>query len=193
MFYRKVLPYNLNDLEPYIDTETMNEHYNVHFKTYTDNLNKEVWSDVPIFYVLRNYKNYSTSVRNNAGGYYNHILYFDNISPYFNIYEVDASDELKLKIIENFGSYENFLKLFKEAGLSVFGSGWVFLIEKNGKLLIGKTKNQDNPLMEYDCKILLAMDVWEHAYYLKHKAKRGDYIDDFFNVVNWKQVSENLL
>jgi Fe-Mn family superoxide dismutase len=98
-----------------------------------------------------------------------------------------------MQIDNTFGSYKNFYDTFKQAGLSVFGSGWVWLIEKDGQLMIVTTSNQDNPIMEYDCKILLGMDVWEHAYYLKHKAKRENYIQDFFNVINWKVVSERLL
>ena len=196
MFYRKPLYYSLNSLEPFIDERTMNEHYNVHYKKYTENLNSElVFSDgsiATIKNILKDYKNYSIKIRNNGGGYYNHFLYFENLSPYQNNYELYANQSLKDLININFGSFENFKENFIKIGSEVFGSGWVWLIKSNdnGKLYIVSTANQDNPIMFYNCKVLLGMDVWEHAYYLKHLADRKSYMDDFFKVIDWKVVSE---
>jgi Fe-Mn family superoxide dismutase len=196
MFQRVALTYHLEDLEPFIDAETMDEHFNVHYKKYTDNLNEAIIEEniqyESIIDILKNQSKYSKKLRDNAGGYYNHFLYFDSISPYHRFYQLFASPELKNLINQNFGSYENFKKEFKDAGLSVFGSGWVWLLRKNNELIIGTTANQDNPLMGFDCEILLGMDVWEHAYYLKHKADRLSYIDDFFQTIDWSVVSERL-
>jgi Fe-Mn family superoxide dismutase len=196
MFERKELKYDLSALEPFIDEKTMNEHYNVHYKKYTDNLNeaveKEGIPEVEITTILKDYELFPIKIRENGGGFYNHTLYFENISPYNREYETSASEELKDKIKENFQSYYQFKKEFKKAGTEVFGSGWVWLIEYNNRLYIAKTKNQDNPVMTYNCKVLLGMDVWEHAYYLKHMADRSSYLDDFFEVIDWKVVSERL-
>lgn len=200
MYKRKELSYQLNDLQPFIDTKTMNEHFNVHYKKYTENLNNALFENeivtdgtIPsLISVLRNYENYPVVIRNNGGGYLNHMLYFDNISPYNNDYETYASDELKSMIERGFGSYQNFEDNFKKAGKSVFGSGWAWLVLSGNKLLILTTANQDNPLMEMDTKILLGMDVWEHAYYLKHMADRESYMDDFFRTIDWSVVSNRL-
>ena len=194
-YQRKFLSYTLDSLEPFIDTRTMNEHYNVHYKKYTDNLNTEllqygITSDgtiESIKYILKN-----TDIRkiiDNGGGYYNHFLYFENISPYKNTFD-KASIELKNIIYYSFGSYKNFKNEFTKAGLEVFGSGWAWLISENGYIYIVTTRNQNNPIMNKDCKILLGMDVWEHSYYLKHLADRKSYIEDFFAVIDWKIVSE---
>lgn len=200
MFERKELTYDFGALHPYIDKATMEEHYNAHYKKYTDNLNEavaeeEIPEDVSIQDILRKVKLIdSKKIRNNAGGFYNHQLYFENISPNNNSYE-SADQELKRMIFENFGGYQQLKSNFRSAGMDIFGSGWVWLISPTGNfdtLKIVKTKNQDNPLMSCDCKILLGMDVWEHAYYLKHKADRRSYIDDFFKVIDWKIVSERV-
>ena len=192
MFQRIPLNYQLNSLEPFIDYKTMNEHYNVHYKTYTEKLNEAILEDNiqtdSIIEILKE-SNKSKKLKNNAGGYYNHFLYFQNISPINNDFYTDCRDGLKNKIISQYGSYEDFLSQFTKVGLEVFGSGWVWLIEKNNVLMIGTTANQDNPLMTFDCKILLGMDVWEHAYYLKHMANRKSYILDFIRVIDWEVVS----
>lgn len=195
MFYRKPLYYGFNKLEPFIDTATMDEHYNKHYKKYEENLNQAIAEnniqEDDIEVVLRNYSNI-TKIRNNGGGFYNHLLYFDNISPYHNDYNQNASQELKMMINQTFGSYENFKKQFIKAGSDLFGSGWVWLLCKDDKLMIATTKNQDNPIMQEDYKILLGMDVWEHAYYLKHKSDRKAYMEDFFKTIDWDNVSERL-
>ena len=200
MYKRKKISYQLNEIEPFIDTKTMNEHFNVHYKKYTDNLNKALLENYiytngsldSLISVLKNYENYPIVIRNNGGGYLNHLMYFDNISPYNNNYQRSASDELKFLIKKSFGSYENFEKEFKNKGKSVFGSGWAWLILSNNKLMIMTTANQDNPLMKMDTKILLGMDVWEHAYYLKHMADRDSYMDDFFKTIDWSVVSNRI-
>jgi len=132
-----------------------------------------------------------TAIRNNGGGYWNHILYFDIMTP-------GGSKEPQGKLAEaiqrDFGSFDNFKDLWAKAGAGRFGSGWVWLLSNHGKLEICSTPNQDNPLMKFtDClgTAVLGMDVWEHAYYLKHQNKRGSYIKDFFEVINWDKVGEN--
>jgi len=202
MFVRKPLSYELFDLRPFIDSETMDEHYNVHYKKYTENMNKAILDDNiqidaanpmgSLISQLKNIDEYSTEFRNNAGGYVNHMIYFENISPNNNDYETYASEDLKNLIDMNFGSYEKFVELFKKAGKGVFGSGWVWLLSNGSRLSIVTTANQDNPLMSINTNILLGMDVWEHAYYLKHKADRAAYLDDFFRVIDWSVVSSRL-
>ena len=195
MFYRKPLYYGLDELEPFIDTATMNEHYNKHYKKYEENLNQALLENNiridNIEIVLRKFHSIP-KIRNNGGGFYNHLLYFDNISPYAREYDVYASPKLKQLINKSFGSYQNFKNQFIKAGSDLFGSGWVWLVFKNGKLIIGTTKNQDNPIMKYDYTILLGMDVWEHAYYLKHRSNRKAYMEDFFKTIDWNIVSQRL-
>jgi Fe-Mn family superoxide dismutase len=198
-FNRKPISYSLDSLEPFIDSKTMNEHFNVHYQKYTDNFNQQVLeygiinngSIEDAKAIIREFKDI-TKIRNNGGGYYNHFLYFENISPFGNTYET-SSFQLKSLMRNRFGFYENFKNQFTKIGLDVFGSGWVWLISQNGVLSIATTKNQDNPIMEIDCDVLLGMDVWEHAYYLKHMADRKSYIEDFFNVIDWKVVSDRVL
>jgi Fe-Mn family superoxide dismutase len=195
MFLRKPLRYEFNSLEPFIDEETMFEHYDKHYKKYTDKFNEAI-QELPLnerhnaLKIIKNYSNI-TEIRNNGGGYINHMIYFENISPFLYSYSY-ASDQLKKLIDTDFGSYERFYNLFKEAGNKLFGSGWVWLILHNGKLKIAITKNQDNPIMSVDCNVLLGMDVWEHAYYLKHKSNKSSYIEDFFKIIDWKIVSNRL-
>ena len=201
MFYRKPLTYSFSSLEPYIDYPTMKEHYNAHYKKYTDNLNQLVpdndGSEESVKNIIKNIGESNTKVRNNAGGYYNHLLYFENISPfhqthtvyeYNKAYENFASEDLKLAI----GDFYKFKERFTKIGAEFFGSGWVWLVQGKGNTFIMSTVNQDNPLMSIDCNILLGMDVWEHAYYLKHKANRKAYIDAFFQTIDWKVVSDRL-
>lgn len=195
MFYRKPLYYGFNKLEPFIDTATMDEHYNKHYKKYEDNLNQAIAEnnirEDDIEVVLRNYY-HIPKIRNNGGGFYNHLLYFDNISPYHNDYNRNASQELKMMINQTFGSYDAFKNQFIKAGSDLFGSGWVWLLYKDGKLMIATTKNQDNPIMQDDYTILLGMDVWEHAYYLKHRSDRKGYMEDFFKTIDWDIISQRL-
>lgn len=190
------LPYPYNALEPYIDEETMRIHHDKHVGTYVENLNKAL-KDYPAYHdwslEMLLYNIYSlpveiqTAVRNNAGGVFNHNLYFSVLgterinSPVGN---------LSNAINKEFGSSERFLTELKQKALSVFGSGYAYVVlNRNGKLMIITTKNQDTPL-EMNLYPVLPVDVWEHAYYLKHQNKRADYIDDLFKVINWNKVEE---
>jgi len=196
-FRRKPLTYAFGDLAPSIDKETMEEHYGVHYKKYTDNLNDAVVEekiDVQmgpdmqgIKTILRNIDKYSDKVRNNGGGFYNHYLYFQNMTPEKKTPKGNLSESIK----ESFGGLPQLKKALEEAGTGLFGSGWVWIVtNKRGDLSILTTPNQDNPIMKksFNGEILLGMDVWEHSYYLKHKADRKAYIKDFLNVIDWDVV-----
>ena len=200
MYTREELSYSLTALEPFIDEKTMNEHFNVHYKKYMDNLNGELdivglqndGSISSLIDILKKYDQFDIKIRNNGGGFLNHHIYFKNIGPINRDYDVYASEELKNKINYKFKSFENFVNNFSNAGAELFGSGWVWLVDDGYKLRLLTTANQDNPIMSMDCKILLGMDVWEHAYYLKHMADRKAYIKDFFQTINWESISNNL-
>ena len=193
-FEFKPLPYSYDALEPYIDKQTMEIHYNLHHKTYYDNfmyaIKESEMEKMDILDILKNISKYPVAVRNNAGGYYNHTLYWENMKPKGGIL---TNSELSDAIINAFGSFAEFQKQFSDAGKTRFGSGWVWLcIDIKGNLFICSTPNQDNPLMDIAEKKgipLLAMDVWEHAYYLKYQNKRADYINAFWNIVNWEEVN----
>jgi len=200
-FKRKPLGYALTSLAPLIDAETMKEHYGVHYKKYTDNLNDAVVEekiDVQmgpdmegIKTILRNVDRYSDKVRNNGGGFYNHYLYFQNMTPERKSPKGSLSEAIK----RSFGGLPQLKKKLEEAGTGLFGSGWVWLVaNKKRDLNILTTSNQDNPIMKksFTGEILLGMDVWEHAYYLKHKADRKNYIKDFLDVVDWDVVEDRL-
>lgn len=193
----KIVPlaYEYNALGDNIDEQTMFIHFSKHYVGYLNNLNKEVkdkpQAQMSIEDLLKNLDVSNSALRNNAGGYYNHNLYFDVIGP-------DAggqpTGELLEAINRDFGSFDEFKKQFSEAGSKQFGSGWAWLVsDGTGKLKVGSTANQDNPLMpgmSISGTPVLGMDVWEHAYYLKYQNKRADYIANFFNVVNWNKVAE---
>lgn len=168
----------------------MEEHYKVHFKKYTDNMNEAIKEEginiTGIQELLRLAVNYSPKLRNNAGGYYNHVIYFEQFTPE----NKSPKETVKIALERDF---EDFKESFTQAGLDLFGSGWVWLISDGvDKLSIVTTPNQDNPFMmsNFGGKILIGMDVWEHAYYLKHQADRKSYIKDFFNVIDWDVVEE---
>jgi Fe-Mn family superoxide dismutase len=193
-FQMKGLPYAYNDLEPFIDAKTMEVHYSKHLLGYCNKLNTAVkgtdWESKTIEEILKRADVTLPELRNNAGGYYNHMLFFDILSANGG----EASDEILTAITTDFGSLEAFKEQFTTSALQVFGSGWVWLVkDASGKLVITTTTNQDNPLMP---KVavkgtpILALDVWEHAYYLKHQNRRKDYVDAFFNLINWKKVNE---
>ena len=188
------LPYTYDALEPYIDEATMRVHHTGHHQGYTNGLNSAIegtdMENMSIEEILATVDPCSKAVRNNGGGYFNHVLYWQIMSPNGG---GEPSGELADHINKAFGSFQNFKELFTKAGLGRFGSGWAWLTFDNGSLRIGSTANQDNPLMQFaDFKgtPILGMDVWEHAYYLKHQNKRGGYINDFFNVINWKEVQK---
>lgn len=196
-FELKPLPYAYDALEPYIDKETMMLHHDKHEKAYLDNLNKAI-SKYPELYkmgiegMLKDLNSVPEDIRetvkNNAGGVYNHEFFWSIMSPEQN--QTPSGDLLKA-INKDFQSFDNFKTKFKEAALGRFGSGWAFLVkDKDGKLSIISTANQDSPISQ-GLTLILGIDVWEHAYYLKYQNKRGDYIDNWWNVVNWKQAENN--
>ena len=191
------LPYTYDALEPFIDRATMEIHYTRHHVAYVNNLNKAldgVENISPnIEDILKNIKklNYSVIVRNNAGGHYNHSFFWKLMKAKGGGL---PTGKLLESIITTFGSFENFKSKFTEVSLKIFGSGWAWLVVNNGKLEIGSTPNQDCPIMDisdFKGTPVLCLDVWEHAYYLKHQNKRADYISAWWNVVNWNQASIN--
>ena len=189
------LDYNYNSLEPYIDAKTMEIHHSKHHQGYTNNLSAAVKDtdneSRDIVDILKNLDMSDMTLRNNAGGYFNHNLFWEVINPNN---ENVMSDKLKLLIDESFGSFDEFKQTFSKAAASRFGSGWAWLCVKNGKLEVCSTPNQDNPIMPNGCggSPILALDVWEHAYYLNYQNRRADYINAFFEVVNWGVVSSKL-
>lgn len=187
------LPYPYDSLEPYIDTETMHYHHDKHFQTYIDNLNKllepyPMLQEVPLETLLA-YPNRlpfkdRVAIMNNAGGVYNHNLFFMSLTPDKTKTIPDA--ETAKKIIDNFGSFEEFKNKFNESAKGVFGSGWTYLAEsRNNNLQIINFANQDTPLY-MRVKPIILVDVWEHAYYLKYKNARADYLNNIWNVLKWQ-------
>lgn len=188
------LPYAYDALEPVIDTQTMEIHYSKHYKAYHTNflaaLKDTAAGNLDLKKLFAEISKYPVAVRNNGGGYYNHLLFWENMSPV----ETTPSAALKSAIEKSFTSMDKFTAEFSDAAKKHFGSGWAWLsADKDGKLFISTTPNQDNPLMDVTEKKgtpLLALDVWEHAYYLKYQNKRADYVDNFWKVVNWETVSK---
>jgi superoxide dismutase len=188
------LPYAYNALEPYIDARTMEIHYTKHHKAYTDNLNNAITGTElegkSIEDILLNLDPENKAVRNNGGGYYNHNLFWKILTPNKGM---TPSKELSEAIDKAFGSFKAFKEIFSKAAATQFGSGWAWLtVHKGGKIEVCATANQDNPLMPHiQCgSPILGIDVWEHAYYLNYQNRRADYIEAFFNVINWNKVSE---
>lgn len=188
------LPYSYDALEPVIDKKTVEIHYDKHHRGYFDNFNKAIkgteLEKMPITRIFANISSQSDAVRNNAGGFFNHVLYWQNMSPDGG---GEPSGELAQAIISSFGDYKTFVEKFNNAGKSRFGSGWAWLAVdfNSGELFITSTANQDNPLMndaERRGIPILALDVWEHAYYLNYQNKRADYIEAFWKKVNWPDV-----
>lgn len=189
------LPYGYDALEPYIDVETMHIHHEKHHNTYVTNLNaaiekhpelgsksiEELIADIDALP-----EDIRTAVRNNGGGHANHTFFWEIMAPKAG---GEPVGELKTAIDEAFGSFTDFKAKFKAAATTRFGSGWAWLVLKDGKLEIISTPNQDSPLMEGLAPIL-GLDVWEHAYYLNYQNRRPDYIEAFFSVINWDKVAE---
>lgn len=192
-FELQKLPYAFNALEPYIDAQTMEIHHGKHHAAYTNNLNAAIQGTETegktIEEILSNISAQPVAVRNNGGGFYNHNLYWEIMAPQGA--KQPEGDLLKV-LNESFGSYQNFKEAFTKAALTRFGSGWAWLVKQGDGLVISSTPNQDNPLMdlaEVKGTPVLGVDVWEHAYYLKYQNRRPDYVDAFFNVVNWDEVA----
>lgn len=191
------LPYSFDALEPVIDAKTMEVHHDKHHATYVNNLNKAVenypeWACKSIEDLMIHLKEVPeeirTAVRNNGGGHYNHSLFWKMMAP---VGTTELKGALLDKINESFGSFDEFKKQFAAAATGRFGSGWAWLVVDGDKLAVVSSANQDCPLSEGK-KPILCLDVWEHAYYLKYQNRRADYVDNFFQVVNWDYVAELL-
>lgn len=198
-FEQQPLPYGYAALEPYIDAMTMEIHFTKHAAAYAKNLadacaaEKVNMQTTSVETLMKNISKYSTKMRNNGGGHFNHEFFWKCMKPGT---ANQPSGKLLTSINQSFGSFESFKNAFAEAGKSRFGSGWAWLVQTaDGNLKIGSTPNQDNPLMdvsELKGTPLLGLDVWEHAYYLKYQNKRPDYINNWFNIVNWDFVAGQL-
>ncbi len=187
------LPYAYDALEPHFDKETMEIHHTKHHAGYTNNLNNALEGkgiDKPIEAILKDLdsipEDIRQAVRNNGGGFYNHAVFWTLLSPNGG---GEPKGDLKKAIDDAFGSFDAFKEAFSSAAAKRFGSGWAWLIVKNGKLEIISTANQDSPLSDGN-EVLIGLDVWEHAYYLKYQNKRPDYIKAFWNVINWDEVNK---
>lgn len=188
------LPYAHDALEPHIDTATMEIHHGKHHAGYTNNLNAAIegtdLAGKSIEEIIANVTG-NAAIRNNGGGFYNHSLFWNIMSPNGG---GQPSGDLAAAIDTELGGFDAFKATFSKAAATRFGSGWAWLcVDANGKLCVCSTANQDNPLMDVaDCKgtPILGLDVWEHAYYLNYQNKRPDYINAFFNVVNWEEVAK---
>jgi superoxide dismutase, Fe-Mn family len=193
-FTLPALPYPNDALEPHIDATTMQIHHDKHHQAYVDNLNKAIAGtpneNKSLEEIIAIAGTISPAVRNNGGGHWNHSFFWETIAPHAG---GTPGGKLAEAINSAFGSFDTFKEKFAAAGMARFGSGWAWLIVKDGKLEISSTPNQDNPLMdvaEVKGKPVLGVDVWEHAYYLKYQNKRADYLAAFWNVVNWAKAEE---
>jgi len=191
------LSYSFDALEPHIDAKTMEIHYGKHHNGYTNNLNNAIsgteLEQNTIEEILKSLNLDNMALRNNAGGFFNHNLFWKIMGPNCG---GNPSGEIEEAINSNFDSLENFKENFKKAAATRFGSGWAWLcVHENGKLEICSTPNQDNPLMPIGCggNPILCLDVWEHAYYLNYQNRRPDYIEAFFNLINWDEVNNQYL
>lgn len=193
-FTLPALPYATDALEPHIDSRTMEIHHGKHHQAYVDNLNKAIAGteneNKSLEELVANAGSISAAVRNNGGGHWNHSFFWEILSP------AGGKPEGKLAeaINSTFGSLEAMQEKVSAAGATRFGSGWAWLLVKDGKLEVSSTPNQDNPLMdvaEVKGTPILGIDVWEHAYYLKYQNKRPDYLKAVWNVINWKKVAEH--
>jgi superoxide dismutase, Fe-Mn family len=190
------LPYAYDALEPHIDEATMRVHHDKHHQAYVDKANAALegteWADREVEDVLSNLSSLpgdkQGAVRNNAGGHHNHSLFWQMLSPDGG---GEPQGELGSAITDTFGSFDSFKEEFKNAGIARFGSGWAWLVHDGSGLAVVSTPNQDSPISDGSTP-LLGCDVWEHAYYLKYQNKRPDYIDAFWNVVNWDYVAQRL-
>jgi Fe-Mn family superoxide dismutase len=185
------LPYAYDGLEPHIDARTMEIHHSKHHQGYTNNLNNAISGtdmEGKSIEEICATPGLSGAVRNNGGGYYNHCLFWNIMSPNGG---GNPSGDLASAIDSTFGSFDNFKAEFSTAAGTRFGSGWAWLGVNSGELKISSSANQDNPLMDDQCGCtpILCLDVWEHAYYLNYQNRRPDYISAFFNVINWEEVS----
>ena len=193
-FTLPALPYAPDALEPHFDTATMQIHHGKHHQAYVDNLNKAIAGteneNKSLEDLVAQAGKISPAVRNNGGGHWNHSFFWESLAPNAG---GKPSGKLAAAIDKDFGSFDAFKEKFAQAGATRFGSGWAWLLVQNGKLVVSSTPNQDNPLMdvaEVKGQLLLGVDVWEHGYYLKYQNRRGDYLNAFWNVVNWDAVGK---
>jgi Fe-Mn family superoxide dismutase len=189
------LDYSYDDLNPVIDSKTMEIHYSKHHAAYTKNLNDVTantdYKSKPLILLFSEMEKYPAAVRNNGGGFYNHLLYWKIMAPQSKAGK--TGEVLQRAINQAFGSMDQFKSLFSDAAKKQFGSGWAWLsVDGDGKLFVSSTPNQDNPLMSVPEKRgipILLIDVWEHAYYLQYQNRRPEYVDAFWNIINWNEVS----
>jgi Fe-Mn family superoxide dismutase len=193
-FTLPALPFAAAALEPHIDAQTMQIHHDKHHQAYVDNLNKAIAGtpneNKSLEDLLKIAGTLSPAIRNNGGGHWNHSFFWEILAPGAG---GKPSGKLAESIDADFGSFDAFKEKFAQAGATRFGSGWAWLVEQDGKLVVSSTPNQDNPLMdvaEVKGTPILGVDVWEHAYYLKYQNRRAEYLSAFWNVVNWKEVSK---
>ncbi len=193
------LSYSFDALEPFIDAKTMEIHYTKHHQTYVDKLNaalatlsaraQRIENVMSAEELIKNLdkvpESIKTAVRNHGGGHINHSFFWSILAK-----DKKIHGSIEKEILKQFGSFEEFKKQFTEAALNRFGSGWAWLVSNKGKLEIMSTANQDSPLMDGKHP-LIGLDVWEHSYYIKYQNRRNEYIEAFFNVINWNQVEEN--
>ena len=192
MFELPRLEYEYSALEPYIDEQTMRIHYTKHHQAYTDNFNKAIQgtnlenkdAEDIIKELNKVPENIRTAVRNNGGGYVNHMLFWQILKK-----DIKLKGEIEREITKKFGSFDKFKEEFSNAAMTQFGSGWAWLVINKSQLEIMKTSNQDNPLTEGKIPVL-CLDVWEHSFYLKWKNEKNKYIEAWWNVVNWDKVEE---
>ncbi len=183
------LSFSYDALEPHFDAKTMEIHHSKHHAGYTNNLNNAIkgsaFEGQSIETILKS-SNLSSAIRNNGGGYYNHCLFWEVLSPN----PAPISEEFLSVINNSFGSFDEMKQIFSKAAATRFGSGWAWICFNNGKLSICSTANQDNPLMQSESgeTPILGLDVWEHSYYLHYQNRRADYIDAFWNIINWSVV-----
>lgn len=186
------LNYAYDALEPLIDARTMEIHHVKHHAAYTTNLNNAIAgtaSENKSIEEILNGNELAPAVRNNGGGFFNHNLYWEILAPGGS---PEPEGDLKKQIVNDFGSVDAFKELFSKAAITRFGSGWAWLVKQDGKLVVGSTPNQDNPLMsvsEVKGTPILGIDVWEHAYYLNYQNRRPDYVEAFWKLINWDVVS----
>lgn len=193
-FQLPALPYAFDALEPHIDARTMEIHHGKHHAAYVNNLNAAITGtdadNMSIEDICKNISKYSPAIRNNGGGHYNHSLFWTLMTPGGS---KEPVGELAKVINSTFGSFDEFKTKFATAGATRFGSGWSWLVVNDKKLVVGSTPNQDNPIMdisELKGTPILALDVWEHAYYLHYQNRRPDYITAWWNLVNWDEVAK---
>lgn len=199
-FELPALPYAFDALEPNIDARTMEIHHGKHHAAYTNNLNAALagteHEGKSIESILANISQFSPAIRNNGGGYYNHNLFWTIMSPNGSPSPAEGL-EIHAAINADLGGFDTFKKDFSAAGATRFGSGWAWLsVGADGKLFVSSSPNQDNPLMDVAEKKgtpILGLDVWEHAYYLNYQNRRPDYIESFYNVINWEEVNRRYL